>query len=113
MFKLPLAHQKKQKILNYEIKVIEECSDSLFNSANCSHERYLEWNLYETLRGILQDQSYQVRWMGNDRHSYIYSYFYIAITACSKHPAAMVELKSVLYDLASKYLSQYEQKLLI
>ena len=51
--------------------------------------------------------------MGNDRCSYIYAYFYITITACSKHSSSMVELKTVLYYLAEKYLSQYEQKLLI
>lgn len=113
MFKFPLQHQKKQKILNYEIKLIEECSDSLFNSKNCKHQRYLDWELCSVLEDIIKHQQYHLRWIGNDPNAYVYAYFYTAIVACSSNPSFLVELKCVLYQLAERYLCIYEKKLLI
>ena len=61
-----LTHQKRQKILNYEIKMIEECSDSLFTETNCEHDRYLSWQLGDSLHSILKNYNYKFRWVGND-----------------------------------------------
>lgn len=104
---------KKQKILNYEIRVIEECEDSLFTEMNCTHNRYLSWELLENIKEIVLSHPYSLRWIGNSRHSYLYAYAYVLIVGCASNPALMIDLKEVLYGLAQKYLPQFEQKLLI
>jgi hypothetical protein len=90
MSQLPSVQQKRQKILNYEIRLIEECPDSLFNCSTCTHDRYLEWGLARTLRSAIGETPYRLRWMGNDRYSPLYAYIYIAITACSQESSLMV-----------------------
>lgn len=93
--------------------MIEECQDSLFTEGDCEHQRYLTWGLAESLAQLLHGYRYSLRWIGNHHNAYISAYFYVVIVGCSAHPHFMVELKSVLYELAEKYLAQFEQKLLI
>jgi hypothetical protein len=84
------SNQKRQKILNYEIRLIEECPDSLFNCSNCSHDRYLEWGLARTIRSCIGETAHRLRWMGSEAQSPIYAYIYITITACSQESSLMV-----------------------
>jgi len=100
MFKHPFVQQKKQKLLNYEIKMIEGCQDSLFTEGDCQHQRYLGWGLCENLKKMLKKYCYNIRWIGNDHDSYIFAYFYVVIMGCAANPNFMVELKTVFYDLA-------------
>jgi hypothetical protein len=113
MFGRTFEEQKMQKLLNYEIKMIEGCSDSLFTEADCQHQRYLSWGLCQNLKNLLKKYCYTLRWIGNEPHSYVQAYFYALIMGCATNPDFMLELKTVLYDLAEKYLALFEQKLLV
>lgn len=59
------------------------------------------------MRGVIGGAPHRLRWMGSDRQAPLYSYIYIAITACSSESSLMVELKSGLYWLAEKYLAVF------